>query len=137
MKIRILIGLVFFLASCSTVKVEHRRLKLDWTDVAVKTLPTDLEYESIELDEVRNYWFEAKKNFRLYKIHQYDCEDFTRYLITHIMLNHDYEYTPAICDARIWGHSLFGFTNNKGEFIYMDAQSGKVIKDPKILDRIY
>lgn len=133
MKYLILIALLF---SCAT-RPTPQRIDIEGVQLAIKTVPTDLMYESIELHEVKQYWFDAKGGFRTYKAHQYDCEDFTRTLINHIMINHDYVKTPAICDARIKGHSLLGFTNNKGEFIYIDAQSGKVVENITILDRIY
>ena len=128
--------ILLLLFSCAT-KPMPERVSFKWVDLAIKTMPTDLVYESIELDEVRQHWFDCKASFKAYKAHQYDCEDFTRGLIAYIMLNHDYVNTPAICDARIEGHSLLGFTNSKGEFIYIDAQNGKVFKDVTILDRIY
>ncbi len=133
MKYLILIALLF---SCAT-RPTPKRMEIHWTNLAIKTVPTDNFYESIELYEVKQYLFDTKGGFRTYEANQYDCEDFTRTLINHIMINHDYVKTPAICDARIKGHSLLGFTNNKGEFIYIDAQSGKVVENITILDRIY
>lgn len=133
MKYLILLALLF---SCAT-RPTPQRVEIHWIQLAIKALPTDLVYESIELHEVQQYWFDAKSGFRSYKAQQYDCEDFTRTLINYIMLNHDYTRTPAICDARIEGHSLLGFTNDKGEFIYIDVQSGKVVENVTIIDRIY
>jgi hypothetical protein len=104
-------------------------------------MPTDLKYESIELNEVRQYWFECKNMIQLenrfYIKDQFDCEDFTRQLKAYIMLKHNYNLTPAICDARIKGHSLLGFVNNKREFILLDAQTGKVVENVTVLKRIY
>ena len=132
--------LIAFLISCNSVK-NYDRAEFKWVQLVRDVRPTDLMYESIELEEVKQYWFECRnmlfKNNRHYKDDQFDCEDYTRQLKAYIMRKHNYTLTPAICDARITGHSLLGFVNNKREFILFDAQTGKVVKNVKVLQRIY
>ena len=128
------------LLSCTTTQ-KYERVEFQWHYLAFDSMPTDLKYESIELEEIRQYWFECKNMIQLenrfYIKDQFDCEDFTRQLKAYIMLKHSYNLTPAICDARIKGHSLLGFVNNKREFILLDAQTGKVVKNVTVLKRIY
>ena len=107
----------------------------------VKTVPSDMEYESIELEEVRRYiqltLDSLTKKGIVYKQGVFDCEDYTRAAMSYIMINHSYTLAPAICDVHIIGHSLLGFHNNKGALVLIDAQNGRVWEDQEVIDRRY
>jgi len=125
---------IILLFSCTSIQLTDRADFNRFELMDSKTMPidTDTEFESIELHEVRQYWFECKqmlKNKTIhYKANQFDCEDYTRQLIAYIMRSHSYIKTPAICEVIIKNHSLMGFYNSNREFILIDANNGKLVK---------
>jgi len=125
---------IILLFSCSSIQLTDRAdfNRFEFMDSKTMPVDTDTEFESIELHEVRQYWFECKQMLNerpiYYKLNVFDCEDYTRQLIAYIMNSHSYIKTPAICEVIIKNHSLMGFYNSNREFILIDANNGKLVK---------
>jgi len=126
---------LILLFSCSSIQLTDRVdfNRFEFMDSKTMPIDTDTEFESIELHEVHQYWFECKQMLKnksiYYKLNQFDCEDYTRQLMAYIMRSHSYMKTPAICEVIIKNHSLMGFYNSKREFILIDANNGKLVKE--------
>ena len=96
----------------------------------------DLVFETIELHEVEHYAWEFNNTLKhkgiKYSVDVFDCEDYVRGLIAHIMLRHKYTRTPAVGQCKVlrpagW-HMVLIFVDKRGTVRFYDVQGRYEVK---------